>query len=318
MRSPFVIPSSGQNGLSRFEKRSSRRPRFTTGGRGTRSGRTSAGALSSRSRRYEGARRRPSCVHSANSTSATRTGSTQVMSDFRTRGIFGTSAKGESARSSGRRSSRSRSISRSEKPVPTLPAQRSSPASCTPATSAPNPRFGGPVRGCTPRSRPPASGEASASATRESGDPAGRANRPAWRRRPRALARARPRGAPPRPRTAARRRLPALRPMSCSSRFLRSASGSSRSCSDSSSRRSKRTRTELPAPSWRSEKRERPFSSSAQISPSRTASDERTARAAARAASRNRPVKSLPLRLVSVTSPPDTVTIARKPSHLGS
>ena len=42
------------------------------------------------------------------------------------------------------------------------------------------------------------------------------------------------------------------------------------------------------------------------------------ASAAARATSRNRSVRSLPFRLVSVTSPPDTVTIARKPSHFGS
>jgi hypothetical protein len=40
--------------------------------------------------------------------------------------------------------------------------------------------------------------------------------------------------------------------------------------------------------------------------------------AAARAASRKRSVRSLPFRLVSVTSPPEIVTIARKPSHFGS
>ena len=39
---------------------------------------------------------------------------------------------------------------------------------------------------------------------------------------------------------------------------------------------------------------------------------------AARAASAKRPVRSLPFRLVNVTSPPTTVTIARNPSHFGS
>ena len=55
------------------------------------------GALSSRSPSNTGARRCPSCVHSANETSASRTGRTHTTSPFRTFGIFGTVANGASA-----------------------------------------------------------------------------------------------------------------------------------------------------------------------------------------------------------------------------
>ena len=44
----------------------------------------------------------------------------------------------------------------------------------------------------------------------------------------------------------------------------------------------------------------------------------RRASFAARAAGAKRSVRSFPLRLMRVTSPPATVTSARKPSHFGS
>ena len=50
-RSPFVMPSSGQKGLSRLLRRSSRRPFRSTAGNGVRSLRTSEAFLSSRSPR---------------------------------------------------------------------------------------------------------------------------------------------------------------------------------------------------------------------------------------------------------------------------
>src|SRR5215212_491609 len=74
--------------------------------------RTSVAGLSSRNPLYDGARSRPSCVHSANSTSQTSSGSTQMTSLFRTFGIFGTSRNGEVGRLSGRNLSSSLSISR--------------------------------------------------------------------------------------------------------------------------------------------------------------------------------------------------------------
>ena len=106
--------------------------------------------------------------------------------------------------------------------------------------------------------------------------------------------------------------------ISSSSRFRRSTSGSPVSASESSSRRSKTTRTSVPEPSWRSENLELPVLSSAQISASSTASAERVPSSAARAAGRKRSVRSFPFRLVSVAWPPEIVTSARKPSHLGS
>ena len=57
----------------------------------------------------------------ANSTSQTSFGSTQTTSPLRTFGIFGTTANGESSRSSGRSFASSSSISFSVKPVPTFP-----------------------------------------------------------------------------------------------------------------------------------------------------------------------------------------------------
>ena len=56
---------------------------------------TSRAGLSSRSPWNDGARRCPSCVHSANSTSQTSFGSTHTTSPLRTFGIFGTTANGD-------------------------------------------------------------------------------------------------------------------------------------------------------------------------------------------------------------------------------
>ena len=55
---------------------------------------TSRADLSSRSPWNDGARRRPSCVHSTNSTSQTSSGLTQTTSAFLTFGIFGTTGNG--------------------------------------------------------------------------------------------------------------------------------------------------------------------------------------------------------------------------------
>ena len=109
-----MIPSSGQNGLSRFESFST--PLAAPHLRAERLAAPAAPrsvVLSSRSPWYDGARSRPSCVHSANSTSQTSFGSTQTMSALRTFGSFGASANGVVGRSSGRSSPSSRSISAS-------------------------------------------------------------------------------------------------------------------------------------------------------------------------------------------------------------
>ena len=111
---------------------------------------------------------------------------------------------------------------------------------------------------------------------------------------------------------------PFLVSTSASSFSRRSVSGRWITGSPSISRTSKSTSASVPVPCWRSEKLERPLSSSAAISPSTTASADRSPRSAARAASRKRSVRSFPRRLVSFASPPATVTIARYPSHFGS
>ena len=128
-----MIPSSGQNGLSRFESLSTRRaladlrsdrlalaphllglpcPRAAPG-------RPARGAGRRASTRRTRPRRRAR-------------GSTQMTSPLRTRGIFGTSANGELVAlervAAARAAGRSRA---SLKPVPTLPAQRSPPSSLT-------------------------------------------------------------------------------------------------------------------------------------------------------------------------------------------
>ena len=59
------------------------------------------------------------------------------------------------------------------------------------------------------------------------------------------------------------------------------------------------------------EKLDRPSSSSAQTSPSRTQSGVRTARPSARATVAKRTVRSFPRRLVRLASPPATSPIAR-------
>ena len=82
---------------------------------------TSSAGLSSRRPWYDGARSRPSCVYSTNSTSATSFGSTQTISSLRTRGIFGTTVNGDVARRSGFSFAINERISLSVKPVPTLP-----------------------------------------------------------------------------------------------------------------------------------------------------------------------------------------------------
>ena len=118
-----MIPSSGQKGLSRLDSFSSRLPFWISGSIGVgASSTTSSAVLSSRSPWYTGARRCLSCVHSTNSTCATRFGSTQTTSALRTFGIFGTSRKGGVARSSGLSIFSNLSISASLKPVPTFPA----------------------------------------------------------------------------------------------------------------------------------------------------------------------------------------------------
>ena len=112
-----MIPSTGKNGLSRFESLSTRLAAADS----IRERRLAAhllGVLVVPQALVHGARRWPSCVHSANSTSATSSGSTQMTSSFRTFGIFGTWRTAESRVSSGRSLSSSFSISRSPKPGP--------------------------------------------------------------------------------------------------------------------------------------------------------------------------------------------------------
>ena len=117
----MVSPSSGKKTLSRLESLSERFP--TRSSAGSASSRcTSRADLSSRSPWNDGARRRPSCVHSTNSTSQTSSGLTQTTSVFRTFGIFGTTGNGLSFCSSGRSFASSSSIALSVNPVPTLPA----------------------------------------------------------------------------------------------------------------------------------------------------------------------------------------------------
>ena len=285
MRSPFVIPSSGQNGLSRFERRSSRRPPLDHR------------AAAARARV---ARRGPPCPHGGEDTRAravvlrastrrTRprrraSGSTQMTSeraDPRHLRHLGERRVGSLERCE--QGAQALDLA-SEKPVPTFPAQRSTPASCTPTTSAPNPPRGGPDRACTRRSRPPASGAASASASRASGARAGSASRAAWRRRLRAPARAPRRAAPARRRTAARRGRPAL----ASDELLEALPPLAERLVEErlgleleQVEENENGVCRLPPAAARSASGR--SSSSAQISPSSTASDERIARAAARA-----------------------------------
>ncbi len=89
-----MIPSSGQNGLSRLDSFTTWPPDAAAVSSGV-SRRTSCAGLSSRRPLNDGARRCPSCVHSANSTSQTSSGSTQTTSACRTFGIFGTTASGD-------------------------------------------------------------------------------------------------------------------------------------------------------------------------------------------------------------------------------
>ncbi len=89
----------------------------------------------------------PSLVHSVNSTSATRVGSTKTDS----RGGFGPSplsANGDPSRRSS--TCERRSSSASVKPVPTRPAKRSLPSSSTPTSSAPMRSVRLPVPGTQP------------------------------------------------------------------------------------------------------------------------------------------------------------------------
>ena len=90
-----MIPSSGQKTLSRLESLSDALPLPDLVGQRLLACAPPPAALSSRRPWYDGARRWPSCVHSANSTSQTSFGSTQTTSPLRTRGIFGTSANGD-------------------------------------------------------------------------------------------------------------------------------------------------------------------------------------------------------------------------------
>ena len=308
-----MIPSSGQNGLSRFESRRVRRPFLTSSGIGGRSTGTS-----SRSPRNTGARRRPSRVHSAKVTSAANRGSTHVTSAARTRGMRGVRTSGAVGRTRGRRVSSSRSMSPSARPEPTFPAQCRPSGSRRARTRAPSfPRFPVPRvyptigRSSWARSftfchsgvrRPGRYGASARLAT----TPSSCRSRAAWS------------SASPSSNAGETRTASTAGSISSSRSSRRSRSGRSCTGSPSSESRSKTISTRGPEPDWSASKRATPSSSSAQTSASRTASGERTACPAARATGRKRSVRSVPFRLVSVASPPATVTIARYPSHFGS
>ena len=161
-----------------------------------------------------------------------------------------------------------------------------------------------PSRACTPRSGGPPARGASPSATRASAGPAGTARRRASRRRPpAALARRLEQrlAVLERGRDADRRRRPGRSAPRGSSR--RSPSGRVVHRLAVHARAGRRPSARGgPDPLWSVSKRATPSSSRAHTSPSRTADGERTARPAARATSRNRSVRSVPLRLVSVAS----------------
>ena len=234
----------------------------------------------------------------------------------RTLGIFGTSANGESARSSGRKQRAEpldlvvgearADVARPAQLARVLDAERRARRTL---------RRGVPARACSRRSTnscvwrelhlQPVAASAGRAGTRAGplGDDALEL-----------LSRARPRGAPRRRRTCGETSTAgAPASTSCSRRSRRSASGSvdDRLAVDLEDVE-ERTRTSVPPPCCMSEKLERPSSSSAQTSPSSTQSGERIARLAAPARRRESgSVRSLPLRLVSVASPPATVAIAR-------
>ncbi len=262
-------------------------PRFTVVGTGSRSRLTSGAALSSRRRRYDGARSRPSCVHSANSTSATSTGSTQVTSELRTRGIFGTSANGESGRSSGASSGTQPLDLAVGEPRPDV----SGPAQHT-RVVYPGDERAEPAYAATLAARVPSDHDLLRLAqlqlvpVRPTGGRACTASPPVLATTPSSsCSRAAARSAGPSSNCGDTSTPPLRADEPARSRFRRSLSGSS-GAARTRARAGRRERGPgVPPPSCRSEKRERPWSSSAQISPSRTASDDRIARAAARATS---------------------------------
>ena len=301
-----MMPSSGQNGLSRFERRSVRLPlRISSaiGGRST--------GTSSRTPRKTGARSRPSRVRSAKVTSAASAGSTQVTSAARTRGMRGVATSGDVGRDSGRSSGQQRldvSVAdarphvagpvepvrlppaedeRAElRPTPRPPREpddrkvvlRRSLSFCHSGVRRPG-RYGASARFATTPSRPCAdAASSSAGPSSNAGD-----------RRTASDAGSR---------TSSRSR-------------LRSSSGRRYTGSPSSTSRSKTIRTSRPEPDCSDSKRAAPDSSSAQTSPSSTADGVRTACTTARATSRKRSERSLPFRLVSVATPPRSATRAR-------
>ena len=185
--------------------------------------------------------------------------------------------------------------------------------------SAEHARCAGPDRACSRRPRPPASGGASASASRASGCPGRyRESRQLGHDALQLLLARGRRAAPRRRRTAGTPALPRRRRSRPSSVPSAPTSGWSTSGSDSSSSRSKTTSTPLPPPSWSSEKRD-----ATGVVERAELSVEHDVGRADREGGAPRDVLE-PFREVVVvpalndTSPPDTVTIARNPSHFGS
>ena len=233
------------------------------------------------------------------------------MSAARTRGILGVLTSGDVARSSGRRRARSRSTSSSPSPDPTFPAQWSPSASRRPRTSAPS--F---ALRPDPRVYPTIGKSSSArslsfchSGVRRPGRYGASARFATTPSSPCALAASR--SAAPSSNAGDSRTASTEGSRSSSSIRRRSSSGRPTTGRSSSSSRSNAISTSLPDPDWSVSNRAAPASSSAHTSPSITAEGERTAWTTARAISRKRSVRSLPLRLVSVASPPRTATIAR-------
>ena len=203
--------------------------------------RTSRAGLSSRSPWNDGARRWPSCVHSANSTSHTSFGFTHTTSPLRTFGIFGTSANGGVSVRSGSSFASSSSMSCSVNPVPQLPTQRELVAAVAPSTSEPK------LPGAAALALRPAADDELLAAVRLDLEPVARALALGVARaaaaspsRPRAPARPPPRRAPRR-RRRSRRPAPFCSRLSssASSRSRRSSSGRSTTGTPSTSSRSK-------------------------------------------------------------------------------
>ena len=306
MRSPFVIPSSGQNGLSRFEKRSSRRPRLISGGSGTRSG----------------ARRRQSCPHEVGDTRAraavlrASTRRTRPRRRARARPRDVGAADPRHLRNLGER--RVGALERREQGAQTLDlgvgearADVARPAQPTrvlhPDDERAEPSGSAALTARVPGDRrPPASGAASPSASRASGGRAGTASPLCFATTPSSSC----------SRAAARSAWPSSNCGETSTSCARARRAARAACGAPrvARRRAARTRARggrrargrtCRRPPGGARSASGRCSSSAQISPSSTASDERIASAAARATSRNRCVRSFPFRLVNVTSPPD-------------